>query len=113
MTEVLAKYAQALGGHQGLLVVASRTSKGEPPPGHHRLPPPESARLSLRPPHDYKLEVMRAGKTIETIVSDRKTQWLWNSKFATRAPAPRKLRYMSPDIEWAEKAYWPLMLFTE
>lgn len=93
-------------------VVASRSAVGEPPPGPHRLPPPEHAQLSLLPPHAYKLEVKRADKTIETIVSDGKKQWLWNSKFWMQSEAPRTLAYVSPDLEWAEKAYWPLTLFT-
>lgn len=112
VASILEPYQRAIAQGKPMIVLAARTAVGAPAPGPHRLPPPEAAQLSVLPPHNYKLEVRRGEKTIETIVSDGKKQWLWNSKFWMQGPAPRALAYVSPDLEWAEKAYWPLTLFT-
>lgn len=109
---IIAEYKSAVAEAKPLMVKATRRAVGEPPPGPHRLPPPDNAQLWLSPPHDYKLEVRRGDKMIETVVADAAKQWLWNSRFWTQAPAPRALAYAFPDFEWAEKAYWPLTLFT-
>lgn len=111
-TEVVALYSRAIAETSGYSVAASRSAPSEPPPGPNRLPTPESARLQVLPPNRYKIEVLRMGKVVETLVSDGLQQRVWNSKFFTMNAAPRKLRFVSPDIEWAEKAYWPLTLFT-
>lgn len=108
----LAAYKDALSQGKALTVVATRTSKGEGSPGPLKLPTPDSGRLSLLPPKQYKLEVFRGEKLLETIISDGGTEWSWNTKFAMKAVAPAALVYLSPDLEWAEKAYWPLTLFT-
>ena len=112
VASVIEPYQRAVVQAKPMTVLAARTAVGAPAPGPHRLPPPETAQLSLLPPRDYKLEVRRGPKTIETIVSDGTKQWLWNSKFWMQGPAPRALAYVSPDLEWAEKAYWQLTLFT-
>lgn len=112
VASVMADYQRAVAEATAMTVAAKRSAVGEPPPGPHRLPAPEHALLSMAPPHNYKLEIRRGDKTIETIVSDGTKQWLWNSKFWMQAVAPRALAYVSPDLEWAEKAYWPLALFT-
>ena len=108
----LAAYKDALVQGKALSVLASRTSQGEGTPSPLKLPTPDSGRLSLLPPKQYKLEVFRADKLLETIVSDGVTEWSWNTKFKMKAVAPRALAYLSPDMEWAEKAYWPMTLFT-
>ncbi len=110
--DVVAQYRRAIAQTSGYSVVASRSAPSEPPPGPNRQPTPESATLQVLPPNRFMLQVLRFGKVVETLVSDGRQQRLWNSKFFTLNAAPRKLRFVSPDIEWAEKAYWPLTLFT-
>jgi peroxiredoxin/outer membrane lipoprotein-sorting protein len=105
-------YRRAIAETRGVSVTASRRAHSEPKPSPGRLPTPETATLQVLPPSRYRIDVLRAGQTVETLVSDGQEQRLWNSKFFTRNVAPRKLRFVSPDIEWAEKSYWPLTLFT-
>jgi thiol-disulfide isomerase/thioredoxin len=110
--DVVAQYSRAVAEASGYSVLASRSAPSEPPPAPNRLPTPETASLQVLPPNRYKIEVLRMGKVVETLVSDGVQQRVWNAKFFTVNVAPRKLRFVSPDIEWAEKAYWPLTLFT-